>query len=75
MVTLGGVSGDIGGTISIGMGPGIAVGYWLRYTLQVDIGFSNGYNIDGYLITPGDQFKHYIPGGGVINRGNLYELR
>ena len=40
-----------------------------------DIGFSNGYNIDGYLITPGDQFKHYIPGGGVINRGDLYELR
>ena len=40
-----------------------------------DTGFSDGYNIDGYLITPGDQFKHYIPGGGVINRGDLYELR
>ena len=37
--------------------------------------FSEGYGIDGYLITSGDQFKHYIPGGGVINRGDLYELR
>ena len=37
--------------------------------------FSDGHGIDGYLITPGDRFKHYIPGGGVINRGDLYELR
>jgi RHS repeat-associated protein len=41
VVTLGGVSGDIGGTMSIGMGPGIAVGYWLRYTLQVDVEFAD----------------------------------
>jgi hypothetical protein len=42
---------------------------------QPDKRFSEGYGIDGYLITPGDQFKHYIPGGDIINRGDLYGVR
>lgn len=42
---------------------------------QPDKRFSEGYGIDGYLITPGDQFKHYIPGSDIIDRGDLYGVR
>jgi hypothetical protein len=34
---------------------------------QPDKRFSEGYGIDGYLITPEDQFKHYISGSDIIN--------
>ena len=36
-----------------------------------DKDYAKFYNIDLYLITPGDQFKQYIPGEGEINRGRL----
>ena len=37
-----------------------------------DTNFSDNYGLDGYLITPNNQFRQYIPGGGDINRGNIY---
>ena len=58
VVTLGGVSGDIGVTMSIGMGPGITVGYWSRYTLQVDVEFA-----DNSLAV----VRHGWISGGVLN--------
>ena len=58
VVTLGGVSGDIGGTMSIGMGPGITVGYWSRYVLQVDVEFA-----DNSLAV----VRHGWISGGVLN--------
>ena len=58
VVTLGGVSGDIGGTMSIGVGPGITVGYWSRYTLQVDVEFA-----DNSLAV----VRHGWISGGVLN--------
>ena len=38
-----------------------------------DIPSSDSRNQDIYLITPGDAFKQYIPGYGIINRGNIYD--
>ena len=37
-----------------------------------DIPYADSRNQDIYLITPGNAFKQYIPGYGVINRGKIY---